>query len=65
LNFKSKTHEGQLEDQKLRKNSRRLPRRRKNRKVSKWHKKRQTKQKSKEELRKAQKLKKLPLNNSP
>jgi hypothetical protein len=54
LNFKSKTHEVQLEDQKLKKSLRMPSRRRKHRKASKKHEKRQTKQKGKEELRKAQ-----------
>jgi hypothetical protein len=54
LNFESKTHEAQLEDQKPKKSSRRSFRRRKNCKASKWHEKRQIKQNSKEELRKAQ-----------
>jgi hypothetical protein len=54
LNFKSKTQEAQLEDQKQMKSSRMSSRRKKNCKASKWHEKRQTKQKGKEELRKAQ-----------
>jgi hypothetical protein len=65
LNFKSKTHKAQLEDQKAKKSSRRSTRRRKNYKASKWSKKRQTQQNGKEELRKSsksQKLTKLPLN---
>jgi hypothetical protein len=45
LNFKSKTHEAQLDDQRLRKSSRRSSRRRKNHKANKRHKKRQTKPK--------------------
>jgi hypothetical protein len=53
LNFESKTHEAQLEDQKPKKSSRMSPRRRKNYKASKCHEKRQTKQNGKE-LRKAQ-----------
>jgi hypothetical protein len=57
LKFQSKTHEAQLEDQKLKKNFRRSSRRRKNCRASKWHKKRQTKQNGKEDLRKAQKHK--------
>jgi hypothetical protein len=47
LNFKSMTHEAQLEDQKPNESSRRLSRRRKNHKASKWHEKRQTKQNDK------------------
>jgi hypothetical protein len=54
LNFESKTHEAQLEDQKPKKSLRRSSRRRKHHKASKRHEKRQTKQKGKEELRKAQ-----------
>jgi hypothetical protein len=54
LNFESKTHEAQLEDQKAKKSSRKSSRRRKNYKASKRHEKRQTKQNGKEELRKAQ-----------
>jgi hypothetical protein len=65
LNFESKTHEAKLEDQKPKKSSRRSSRRRKNHKTSKWHKKRQTKQNGKEELRKAQKLTKLLLKHTP
>jgi hypothetical protein len=64
LNFKSKTHEAQLEDQKPKKSSRRSSRRRKTHKTSKWHEKRQAKQNGKEELKKSQnhkKLTKLPL----
>jgi hypothetical protein len=69
LNFKSKTHEAQLEDQKPMKSSRRSSRRRKTRKASKWHEEQQTKQNGKEELRKAQnyinsKNSKLPLTLS-
>jgi hypothetical protein len=40
LNFESKTHEVQLEDQKPMKSSRRSSRRRKTRKTNKWHEKR-------------------------
>jgi hypothetical protein len=46
LNFKFKTHEAQLEDQKPKKSSIRSSRKRKNRKTSKWHEKRQTKEKA-------------------
>jgi hypothetical protein len=53
LNFKSKTHEAQLDDQKPRKSSKRSSRRRKNHKASKSQETRQTKQNGKEELRKA------------
>jgi hypothetical protein len=63
LNFKFKTLKAQLEDQKQKKSSRRSSRRRKNDKASKWHEKRQCKQKGKEELRKAQKHKNS--QNSP
>jgi hypothetical protein len=58
LNFESKTHEAQLENQKPKKNSRMSFRRRKNRKMNKWHEKRQTKEKDKEKL----KITKLPLS---
>jgi hypothetical protein len=54
LNFKSKTHEAQLEGQKPKKNSRRSSRRKKNRKASKRHENGQTKQNGKENLIKAQ-----------
>jgi hypothetical protein len=47
LNFKSMTHEAQLEDQKLKKSSKRLSRRRKNGKASKKHENPQTKQNGK------------------
>jgi hypothetical protein len=56
LNFESKTHEAQLEDQKPTKSSRRSSRRRKNHNTLKRHKKWQTKQNSKEELRKKIKI---------
>jgi hypothetical protein len=39
LNFESKTHEAQLEDQKSKKSSRMSSRERKKRKASKWHEK--------------------------
>jgi hypothetical protein len=68
LNFESQTHEAQLEDQNPRKRSRRSSRGRKNRKVSKWHKKWQTEQNGKEEVRKAQNYKNSQnslRNNSP
>jgi GTPase SAR1 family protein len=54
MNFKSKTHEAQLEDQKAKKSSRRSSKRRKYCKASKRREKRQTKQNGKEDLRKAQ-----------
>jgi hypothetical protein len=54
LNFKSKTHEAQLEYQKVNKSSKKLSRRIKNCKASKYHEKQQTNQNGKEELRKAQ-----------
>jgi hypothetical protein len=61
-----KPHEAQLEDQKTKKSPRRSFTRRKSRKDSKRHDKWQTKQNGKEELRKAQKHKKLTkLKNSP
>jgi hypothetical protein len=53
LNFESKTHEAQLQEQKSKESLRRSSRRRKHRKASKRHEKRQIKQKGKEELRKA------------
>jgi hypothetical protein len=52
LNFEFKTHEVQLEDQEPKKSSIRSSRRRKNRKASKYHEKRQTKRNDKEELKK-------------
>jgi hypothetical protein len=58
LNFESKTHEAQLEDQKPRKGHLEEG---KTRKASKWHEKWQIKQNGKEEPRKAQELSKLPL----
>jgi hypothetical protein len=61
LNFKSKTHEAQLEDQKPRKSLRRSSRRVKNRKANKRHKKRQTLGKNKEKL----KIETPPETNSP
>jgi hypothetical protein len=64
LNFESKTREAQLEDQKPKKNSIRLSRRKKNRKTNKWYEKQETKQNEKEEVRKAQNHKnsQTPLN---
>jgi hypothetical protein len=62
LNFKSKTHEAQLEDQKPKKSLRRSSRRRKNHKTNKWHKKRQTKQKARKALKLKTQDPKLPLN---
>jgi hypothetical protein len=62
LNFKSKTHEAQLEDQKPKKSLRRSSRRRKNHKTNKWHKKRQIKQKARKALKLKTQDPKLPLN---
>jgi hypothetical protein len=63
LKFESKTHEAQLEDQKPKKAQEGHLEEGKTAKASKRHEKQHTKQKGKEELRKAQKHKKS--QNSP
>jgi hypothetical protein len=65
LKFESKTHEAQLEGQKLKKSSRMSSKRRKTAKVSKWQEKRQVKQNGKEELRKTQNQENSKLSLTP
>jgi hypothetical protein len=64
LNFESKTHGTQVEDQKPKKSSRRSYRRRKNQKASKWHKKVVNQEKWQRRAKKSSKTQKLPLTLS-
>jgi hypothetical protein len=64
--FESKTHEAQLDDQKVKKSSRKLSRRKKTAKANKRYQKRQNHERSKQGSKPKQKLKiNTPLKSTP